>query len=560
MKKLVLSPTIAFIMIIVWLNTNAQRQISSLDVLQFPFIERFTEGSLEINHWGTDCDNWSIESEYGNPAPSVRFNGTPELEDGFNCTLTSDWILSDSTSDYLLFDSKFVNNNFTGTENLIVEVFDSVNWHIVSTIITADDGWKSHRYNLIPYITTTHFKIRFRANGITSSDINYWAIDNIFIYNGVKLPEQLEGSYWWDGEFGVKLNWILEQPPGAGGWGAPLSYSWDQHCSAVGLTDGGDWAYAIKWDSLDISYDSSYLFIVDAYIGDTQFDSLIFKVWKGQYGDQVIYSRNVTNEVEQDKWNSFNVIEPVLVTNSAPTWFGFEIYGQDAGTYPAGISCNNAVTGYGDLIKTDFDSSWVTLYPSINHNWCMMLLFDSNSSRHVLNGYKIFRRIGDDSLYRFYDYVERDSNEVVTYYDLYPDVDIQTSYSYQVSSAWINHWVIPEDTLFSLPGYAKINGDDNFVTILVTNNPENIKNDIPLSVYPNPFSTSTTIEFELQHPEKVIITICNHLGEQIDVIQKNESQGRQKITWCPVNHPAGIYYFQLQAGEQLVTGKMVLMR
>ncbi|HDO27796.1 MAG TPA: T9SS type A sorting domain-containing protein [Bacteroidetes bacterium] len=557
MKKLVLYPVIALIMIVACSNLNARQQNSSSDTLQFPFIERFTEGSLEINNWTTDCENWSIDNNLGNPAPSVRFNGAVKYDGEFDCPLTSDWIQAD-TSTYLRFDCRFVNNNYTGDEKLIVEIFDSADWQEVVTLDPNHNDWISYSFNLNLLLTQPGFKLRFRASGLNLSNIEYWALDNIFIYNGIKLPEQLEGSYYWGEDFGVKLKWIMEQPIGE--WGAPLSYSWDQHCSDVGLVDGGNWAYAIKWDSLEWSYDSSYLYIVDAYINDTEFDSLVLKVWKGQDGDQVIYSRNVTNEVKQSQWNSFNVIEPVLVTNSSPTWFGFKIYGQDIGTYPVGISCNEAVTGYGDLIKTDLDSSWNTLYPSIDHNWCMMLLFDSNSSRHVLNGYKIFRRIGDDSLYRFYDYVERDSNEVVTYYDLYPDVDIQTSYSYQVSSAWINHWVIPEDTLFSLPGYAKINGDDNFVTILVTNNPENIKNDIPLSVYPNPFSTSTTIEFELQHPEKVIITICNHLGEQIDVIQKNESQGRQKITWCPVNHPAGIYYFQLQAGEQLVTGKMVLMR
>ncbi len=311
MKKFVLFHVIALIMIVACPNLKAQRQTSSLDVLQLPFIERFTEGSLETNNWITDCDNWSIENDYGNPAPSVRFNGTPELDSEFNCSLTSDWILADSINNYLRFDYKFVNNNFTGTENLIIEVFDSANWHTVSTIITSDDGWKSRIFSLNPYITTTHFKIRFRASGSNSSHIDYWAIDNIFIYNGIKLPEQLEGSYYWDEDFGVKLNWIMEQPPCAGGWGTPLTYSWENNCSSIGITDGGDWAYAIKWDSVDISYDSSYLYIVEAYIGDTQFDSLVFKIWKGQDGDQEIYSRNVTNEVEQDKWNSFNIIEPV---------------------------------------------------------------------------------------------------------------------------------------------------------------------------------------------------------------------------------------------------------
>ncbi len=190
----------------------------------------------------------------------------------------------------------------------------------------------------------------------------------------------------------------------------------------------------------------------------------------------------------------------------------------------------------------------------------MMLLFSSYSTRHVLNGFTVFRSVGDDSLYSLYDFVEQSGNETITYYDPYPNVHIQTSYSYQVRSAWINHWVIPEDTLFSLPGYAKINGDDNFVTVLVTTNPENIENEIPLSVYPNPFSTSTTIEYKLDHPGTVRIIFFNQSGKQVDVIEKYKQNGLTKFIWTPGNLPDGTYYFRLQEGGKVAFGSMILMR
>lgn len=46
--------------------------------------------------------------------------------------------------------------------------------------------------------------------------------------------------------------------------------------------------------------------------------------------------------------------------------------------------------------------------------------------------------------------------------------------------------------------------------------------------YPNPFSSSVTIEYELQQPQRVTITIYNHLGEQIEVIEKRQPQGLQQ--------------------------------
>lgn len=79
-------------------------------------------------------------------------------------------------------------------------------------------------------------------------------------------------------------------------------------------------------------------------------------------------------------------------------------------------------------------------------------------------------------------------------------------------------------------------------------------------ISPNPFSTSTTIEYELSQPGTVRITIYNKLGGQVEVIEQIQGKGLNKIGWAPKNLPNGIYYFRLQAGEHMATGKMMLMR
>ena len=83
--------------------------------------------------------------------------------------------------------------------------------------------------------------------------------------------------------------------------------------------------------------------------------------------------------------------------------------------------------------------------------------------------------------------------------------------------------------------------------------------DVNLSVYPNPFSNSTTFEYELKQSSMVQIVIYNYLGEQIDVISENQTEGLNKIVWTPNNEPEGVYYFKLQAGNQETSGKLVLM-
>jgi len=76
-------------------------------------------------------------------------------------------------------------------------------------------------------------------------------------------------------------------------------------------------------------------------------------------------------------------------------------------------------------------------------------------------------------------------------------------------------------------------------------------------IYPNPFSTSTTIEYELKQPEKVTLTIYDYLGKLIYQIDKNQIKGKQQLIWNADGLPDGIYYFRLQAGEQVANGKMV---
>ena len=43
--------------------------------------------------------------------------------------------------------------------------------------------------------------------------------------------------------------------------------------------------------------------------------------------------------------------------------------------------------------------------------------------------------------------------------------------------------------------------------------------------------------------------------EQVDVIETWRRQGKNKMLWTPENHPAGIYYFRLEPGEKVATGK-----
>jgi len=77
---------------------------------------------------------------------------------------------------------------------------------------------------------------------------------------------------------------------------------------------------------------------------------------------------------------------------------------------------------------------------------------------------------------------------------------------------------------------------------------------------PNPFTTSTTLSYELNQPETVSMSIYNHLGQLIYQSQENQQQGKQQLIWNAEKFADGIYYYRLQAGEQAANGKMVKVR
>lgn len=84
--------------------------------------------------------------------------------------------------------------------------------------------------------------------------------------------------------------------------------------------------------------------------------------------------------------------------------------------------------------------------------------------------------------------------------------------------------------------------------------------------YPNPFNPKTTIHYILPKESMVTITIYDILGKEINrLISQNLPPGKHSIQWIGVDHDgktasAGIYLYQLKAGEFIQNKKMVLMK
>ncbi len=96
----------------------------------------------------------------------------------------------------------------------------------------------------------------------------------------------------------------------------------------------------------------------------------------------------------------------------------------------------------------------------------------------------------------------------------------------------------------------------------INNNDGNSPSGIQLyQNFPNPFSTSTTIQFTLSEAKKVTLSIYNPLGQLVTtLLNETLSSGLHSYQWNAENYPNGIYTCKMQFDNQLITKKMILIK
>ncbi|MCB2201225.1 T9SS type A sorting domain-containing protein [bacterium] len=77
------------------------------------------------------------------------------------------------------------------------------------------------------------------------------------------------------------------------------------------------------------------------------------------------------------------------------------------------------------------------------------------------------------------------------------------------------------------------------------------------NVAPNPLNSSTSLYYELKEPSIVQLSIFNQLGQLVYQHSEKQEQGMRKLRWNAKDQPEGLYFYQLQAGDQQATGKLV---
>ncbi len=79
--------------------------------------------------------------------------------------------------------------------------------------------------------------------------------------------------------------------------------------------------------------------------------------------------------------------------------------------------------------------------------------------------------------------------------------------------------------------------------------------------YPNPFNSSTTIIYDLKSEQFVSLIIFDMLGREIQqLVGQNQSIGQHRIIFDAKGLNTGIYLFQLKAGSDVQSKKMIYLK
>lgn len=82
-----------------------------------------------------------------------------------------------------------------------------------------------------------------------------------------------------------------------------------------------------------------------------------------------------------------------------------------------------------------------------------------------------------------------------------------------------------------------------------------------LSAYPNPFNPSVTLAYQLSSAEHINAKIYNSQGRMVhQLVDADSKAGSYELMWDASNMPSGVYILCVEAGNNIKTQKLVLMK
>lgn len=506
-------------------------------IYQLPFSESFYTGIFETNEWTIESENWRIAGQSGNPAPSAGFFYNP-LVANYSSSLISPWMDASYLTDgqlYIDFDLLKQSVNQTGTEFLSVEVYDGSAWTEINSYSngTSGNNWLSQTLDITNEAFGKPFRIRFRAYGENSMNINQWLIDNIEIYRKCLPPEDLVTSYIhpMTNPCELLLEWMPPLNPGQGlnSW---LFWDSGENYDGIGMPGTGTFLAAIRFTPEElIPYNNFHLTKIRFFPAENG-ASFILKVWSGANATQLMVSQIVSSYIAGE-WNEVTLNNPFLVTPTDELWIGYQIT-EPGGVVAAGIDAGPAVSGYGDMISLD-GVEWLpmSLAYGLNYNWNI----EGYVTNQPQNALKSSESLMEYRVYRNNEYLA--STTGLSYIDDFAGVEWPC---YNVTAVY-------GDCESEFSNLACMPGTQDFCNVGVEDIPIN-----SIEVFPNPATDLITVA---SNGDIRMLTLVDMMGRKVaETLTEPDSKS---IQLSVTGLPPGIYTLRFETSAGKWGGRKVVV-
>jgi hypothetical protein len=480
-----------------WSDYDVSNVVShSGDGHPLPFLEQWNTGTIETNNWDTDGANWSINWQEGQPFPSAQFTWDP-IQTDYQIALESYPLKADSMTEgriYLDFDLKLDNVNSTGTEEMLVQVWNwnSQEWTTVSTYSNIDGsfGWLAEHLDITSQAMETVFKIRFLATGENSLNILGWFVDNIHVYRECKGPNYL--TAWFSYQYqGIALNW--NDPYGPNNqW-----IYWDDGVNSgnsIGTGSEIEFDVASRWIPSQLAnYDGFKLTQIAFFPAEAQ-ASYNVRVWVGSNAANLVVDQPVVDPVI-DHWNYITLDSSIMIDITQELWVGY--YVNTLTGFPSGVDDGPAIDGYGNMMNFGGWQTLLQINPSLDYNWNIKAYIQQTNNVQVVSKYGIYR---SDDVGPFYLRAFSDTNYFLDDYAICENANL---HCYKVTAIYEGLYDTCESQLpyWDACEFCGKTGEENFNSKLI--------------IYPNPASDVLFIES----------------SEQIERVSVFDSKGGQVVGW-----------------------------
>jgi len=337
-----------------------------------PYTEDWATGSFSTNAW-MPGQNWIIATQMGNPIPAAEFSSDPQQTD-YALPLESYYMnsipMGNSTSLYKIyfdFDIALDDNMATSNEKMSTEVWDGSSWVQVAEFLNNGDfAFTTKHIDISALAKNRVFKVRFLANGASSSDINYWLVDNIRVYYEFLPPLNLVSEKTVSPWFNVHLAW--EVPGGSAVPNDWIHYDSGVNSDAIGTGAAADFNVAIRYIPSQLANYDGWVLKKMKFFPTEPACSYSLRVWTGANAANLVVDQPVAGPMIGD-WNEVNITSMPTIDSSQELWIGYRCNATTG--YPAGVDAGPcAAPGSSDLITLD-GILWESISQvyGLDYNW-----------------------------------------------------------------------------------------------------------------------------------------------------------------------------------------------